>query len=115
MSDSKTHTTTSNSSLTDVSEQEQQNSSLSNDIEHISQLLTRDFPDDDAADQDITTLLQQLERADSIGQKVEGKIDAILDKLDHLLGTLQRDGDSRTVDSNVQVGMTTSQKEGGGQ
>jgi hypothetical protein len=113
MSDSKMHTTTtSNSSLTDVSEQEQQNSSLSDDIEHISQLLAQDIPDD-AADQDITTLLQQLERADSIGQKVEGKIDAILDTLDHLLGTLQHDGDSRTVD--VQVGMTTSQKSGGGQ
>jgi hypothetical protein len=108
MSGSKTATTTSVSSLTDVSEQR---SSLSNDIEHISQLLAQDIPDD-AADEEIANLLLQLERADSIGQNVEGRIDAILDKLDHLLGTLQHDGDSQIVDT--EVGMTAPQKLGNG-
>jgi hypothetical protein len=102
MSTSKTDTTTSISSLADASEQ---SSSLSNDVEHISQLLAQDIPDD-AADQDLATFLKQLERADSIGQNVEGRIDTILDKLNHLLGTLQQDGDSRPVDAHA--GMTAA-------
>jgi hypothetical protein len=100
MSISKTDTTTTSvSSLTDVSEQ---TSSLSNDIEHISRILAQDIPDD-AADQDLATFLQQLERADTIGQNVEGRIDTILDKLDHLLGTLQQDGDSRPVGAHTGI------------
>jgi hypothetical protein len=107
MSGSNTNTTTSLSSLTDVS---QEKSSLSSDIEHISRLLAQDIPDD-AADQDIATLLQQLERADSIGQNVEGRIDVILDKLDHLLGTLQHDGDSRSVHAQAANDTTAPQND----
>jgi hypothetical protein len=65
-------------------------SSLSDDIENIRWLLSQDIPED-AADQDIGASLQQLERADSVGQNVEGRMDAILEKLDSLLGTLQPD------------------------
>jgi len=82
-------------------------SSLSDDIEHIRWLLSQDIPED-AADQDIEALLQQLERADSIGQNVEGRIDAILETLDSLLGTLQPDGGPQSVDA--QGGATTPQR-----
>lgn len=80
---------TSLSSATDASDPL---SSLSGDVGHIFQLLGHDVPDD-IADQDVETLLQQLERADSIGQDVEGKVDAVLARLDHLLSTLQNDGE----------------------
>lgn len=72
--------------------------SLSDDIENIRLLLSQDVPED-AADQDIEALLQQLERADSIGQNVEGRMDAILETLDGLLGTLQPDGGHPTVEA----------------
>ena len=84
-------------------------SSLSDDIENIRLLLSQDIPED-AADQDIGALLQQLERADSVGQNVEGRMDAILKKLDSLLGTLQPDESPRTVDA--QGGATTPQEAG---
>ncbi|KAH9983883.1 hypothetical protein BJV77DRAFT_1040760 [Russula vinacea] len=57
---------------------------------------------------DIETLLQQLERADSIGQDVEGRVDAVLERLDHLLSTLQHDGEPQAVDA--QAGKTESKK-----
>ena len=82
--------------------------SLSGDIEHIRQLLEQDVPDD-VADQDIEALLQQLEHADSIGQSVEGKLDAVLSRLDHLLSTLQPEGGSQTA--NAQADDTRSQKQ----
>jgi hypothetical protein len=75
-------------------------SSLSGDIEQILELLGHDVPDD-VADQDIETLLQQLEQADSIGQNVEGRIDAILSRLDHLLSTLQPEGEPQVVDAQA--------------
>jgi hypothetical protein len=96
--------TTSLSSATDASDPL---SSLSGDVEHIFQLLGHDIPDD-IADQDIGTLLQQLERADSIGQDVEGRVDAVLARLDHLLSTLQHDGEPQAVDA--QPGKTGPEK-----
>ena len=104
MSDTKTDATTSPSSVNGSSEPV---SSLSDDIEHIRWLLSQDIPED-AADQDIAALLQQLERADTIGQNVEGRIDAILETLDSLLGTLQPDGGPQSVDA--QGGATTPQR-----
>ncbi|KAI9510765.1 hypothetical protein F5148DRAFT_1281534 [Russula earlei] len=94
MTGSNTDNTTSLSSTTDALEP---SSSLSSDIGQIFQLLGHDVPDD-VADQDVGTLLRQLERAHTIGQNVEDRIDAVLGQLDHLLSTLQRDGRSHTVD-----------------
>ncbi|KAI0299914.1 hypothetical protein BC826DRAFT_994090, partial [Russula brevipes] len=96
-----TDDTTSPSSATHVSEPV---SSLSADIEQILQVLEQDIADDDA-DQDVGPLLRQLERADSIGQNVEGRMDAILDSLDRLLSTLQ---DDQTTD--VKADNTGSQR-----
>lgn len=104
MTGSNTDNTTSPSSTADTSEPL---SSLSGDIQHMFQLLGHDVPDD-VADQDIETFLRQLERADSIGQNVEGRIDVVLDRLDHLLSTLQHDGERQTVDA--QVGKAESEK-----
>lgn len=84
-------------------------SSLSDGIEHIRTFLEQDIPED-AADQDIAALLQHLDRIDSIGHDVEGRIDAVLEKLDSLLGTLQPDKGPQTVDA--QGGSTTSQGAG---
>ncbi|KAH9171038.1 hypothetical protein EDB89DRAFT_2071164 [Lactarius sanguifluus] len=106
MSDTNTDATTSPSSVNGSSEPV---SSLSGDIEHIRWLLSQDIPED-AADQDIGALLQQLQRADSVGQNVEGRIDAILETLDSLLGTLQPDGGPQIV--NAQGGANTPQKAG---
>jgi hypothetical protein len=85
-------------------------SSLSGDVERIFELLGHDVPDD-IADQDIGTLLQQLEQADSIGQDVEGKIDAVLARLDYLLSTLQHDGEPQAADA--QAGPQTAEKDPG--
>lgn len=104
MTSSNLDNATSLSSATDASDPL---SSLSGDVEHIFQLLGHDVPDD-IADQDIETLLQQLERADSIGQDVEGRVDAVLERLDHLLSTLQHDGEPQAVDA--QAGKTESKK-----
>jgi hypothetical protein len=101
---------TSPSSATDASDPL---SSLSGDVERIFELLGHDVPDD-IADQDIGTLLQQLEQADSIGQDVEGRIDAVLARLDHLLSMLQHEGEPQAVD--VQAGKTgphTAEKDPG--
>jgi hypothetical protein len=95
MTSSNLDNTTSPSSATDALDPL---SSLSGDVEHIFQLLGHDVPDD-IADQDIEPLLQQLERADSIGQDVEGRMDAVLASLDHLLSTLQHDGEPQAVDA----------------
>jgi hypothetical protein len=97
MTSSNSDNTTSPSSVTDASNLL---SSLSGDVEHLSELLGHDVSDD-VADQDIGTLLQQLDRADSIGQDVEGKVDAVLARLDHLLSTLQHDGGSQAVDAQA--------------
>lgn len=70
-------------------------------------MLEHDVPDD-VADQDIETLLQQLDQADSIGQNVEGKIDAVLSRLDHLLSALQPEGESQIADE--QAGDSGPQK-----
>jgi hypothetical protein len=104
MTDSNSNNTTSLSSATTSSETA---SSLSGDIENIFELLGHDIPDD-VADQDIGTLLRQLEQADSIGQNVEGRIDAVLGKLDHLLATLQPEGEPQIVDA--QAGHCRAQK-----
>lgn len=104
MTSSNLDNATSLSSATDASDPL---SSLSGDVEHIFQLLGHDVPDD-IADQDIETLLQQLERADSIGQDVEGRVDAVLERLDHLLSTLQHDGEPQAIDA--QAGKTESKK-----
>ena len=93
MTSSNLDNKTSHSSTTDASDSL---SSPSGDVEHIFRLLGHNVPDD-VADQDIGSLLQQLERADSIGQDVEGRIDAVLASLDHLLSTLQRDGEPEAV------------------
>jgi hypothetical protein len=77
-------------------------------LEHIRSFLSQDFPED-AADQDIAALLQHLDRIDSIGNDVEGRIDAVLEKLDSLLGTLQPDTSPQTVEA--QGGSTTPQRE----
>ena len=72
--------------------------------------LSQDIPED-ATDQDITALLQHMDRVDSIGLDVEGKIDAVLEKLDSLLGTLQQpDTSPQTVEA--QGGPTTPQRAG---
>lgn len=104
MTSSNSDNTTSPSSVTDTSDIL---SSLSGDVEHVFESLGRDVPDD-VADQDIETLLQQLDRADSIGQDVEGKVDLILARLDHLLSTLQHDGEPQAVDA--QAGKTGPQE-----
>lgn len=104
MTSSNLDNTTSPSSATDALDPL---SSLSGDVEHIFQLLGHDVPDD-IADQDIEPLLQQLERADSIGQDVEGRMDAVLASLDHLLSTLQHDGEPQAVDA--QAGNADPQK-----
>jgi hypothetical protein len=101
MTNSNTDDTTSPSSATHASEPV---SSLSADIEQILQALELDVADDNA-DQDVGPLLRQLERADSIGQNVEGRMDAILDSLDRLLSTLQ---DDQTTD--VKADNTGSQR-----
>jgi hypothetical protein len=95
---------TSPSSVTDASDLL---SSISGDVEHVFELLGHDVPDD-VADQDIETLLQQLDRADSIGQDVEGKVDAVLARLDQLLSTLQHDEEPQPVDA--QAGKTGPQE-----
>lgn len=100
MTSSNLDNTASHSSATDASDPL---SSLSGDVEHI---FRHDVPDD-VADQDIETLLQQLERADSVGQDVEGRIDAVLASLDHLLSTLQPDREPEAVDA--QAGKAESQ------
>ena len=97
MTSSSSDNTTSVSSATNASEPL---SSLSGDIEHIFELLGHDVPDD-VADQDIGTLIQQLDRADIIGQDVEGKVDAVLARLDHLLSTLQHEGEPDAVDAQA--------------
>lgn len=97
MTNSNSDNATSHSTTTNASEPI---SSLSGDIEHILDLLGHDVPDD-VADQDIETLLQQLEQADSIGQNVEGRIDAVLSRLDHLLSTLQPEGEPQVVDKQA--------------
>lgn len=104
MTSSNSDNTTSLSSATDAPDLL---SSLSGDVEHIFELLGHDLPDD-VADQDIGTLLQQLDRADTIGQDVEGKVDAVLSRLDHLLSTLQHDGEPQAVDA--QAGNTGPQE-----
>jgi len=104
MTSSNSDNMTSPSSVTDASDLL---SSLSGDVERVVELLGHDIPDD-VADQDIGTLLQQLDRADSIGQEVEGKVDAVLARLDHLLSTLQHDGDPQSVDA--QAGKTGPQE-----
>jgi len=98
MTGSNSDKTTSLSSTTNASDPV---SSLSGDIELIVQLLGHDVPDD-IADQDIGTLLRQLEQADTIGQNVEERIDAVLSRLDSLLSTLQPEGEAQIVD--VQAG-----------
>jgi hypothetical protein len=103
MTSSNSDNTTSPSSVTDTSDPL---STLSGDVEHAFDSL-HDVPDD-VADQDIGTLLQQLDRADTIGQDVEGKVDAVLARLDHLLSTLQHDGEPQAVDA--QAGKTGPQE-----
>lgn len=72
--------------------------------------LSQDIPED-ATDQDITALLQHMDRVDSIGLDVEGKIDAVLEKLDSLLGTLQQP-DTSPQNVEAQGGPTTPQRAG---
>jgi hypothetical protein len=103
LTSSNSDNTTSPSSVTDSDLL----SSFSGDVEHVFELLGHDVPDD-VADQDIETLLQQLDRADSIGQDIEGKVDAVLARLDHLLSTLQHDGEPQAVDA--QAGNTGPQE-----
>ena len=104
MNGSNSDNATSHSPTTNASEPL---SPLSGDIEHILQVLEHDVPGD-VTDQDIETLLQQLDQADSIGQNVEGKIDAVLSRLDHLLSTLQPEGESQIADE--QAGDSGPQK-----
>ena len=104
MTGSNSDNTTSLSSTTNASEPV---SSLSGDIDLIVQLLGHDVPDD-IADQDIETLLRQLEQADTIGQNVEERIDAVLSRLDNLLSTLQPEGEPQIVDE--QAGGTRPQE-----
>lgn len=104
MTDSDSENTTTSSSTTNASEPV---SSLSGDIELIVQLLGHDVPDD-IADQDIETLLRQLDQADTIGQNVEERIDAVLSRLDGLLSILQPGGEPQIVD--VQAGSTRPQE-----
>lgn len=106
MSDTTTDATTTSLPVNGPSEPV---SHLSDDIENIRWLLSQEIPED-AADQEIGALLQQLERADSIGQNVEGRMDAILETLDSLLGTLQPDGDPQAVEAPG--GATTPQSAG---
>jgi hypothetical protein len=84
-------------------------SSLPDDLEHIRSFLSQDFPED-AADQDIAALLQHLDRIDSIGNEIEGRIDAVLEKLDSILDTPQPDGGPQTVEA--QGGPTTAERPG---
>jgi hypothetical protein len=105
MTSSNSDNTTSPSSVTDTSDLL---SSISGDVEHVFDLL-HDVPDD-VADQDIGTLLRQLDRADSIGQDVEGKVDAVLARLDHLLSTLQHDGEPEPQAVDAQAGKTRRQE-----
>ena len=110
MTSSSSDNTTSVSSATNASEPL---SSLSGDIEHIFELLGHDVPDD-VADQDIGTLIQQLDRADIIGQDVEGKVDAVLARLDHLLSTLQHEGEPDAVDAQAdKIGLQETDKDRG--
>lgn len=109
MTSTKPDNTTSLSSATDASDPL---SSLSGDVEHIFELLGHDVPDD-VADQDIGTLLQQLDRADSIGQDVEGKVDAVLGRLDHLLSTLQHDGGQAVETQASKTGPQETDKDRG--
>ena len=104
--DTNTDATTSPSSVNGLTESL---SSLSDDLEHLRSLLAHDIPGD-AADQEIGALLQELERADSIGENVEERIDGILETLDTLLVTLQPDGDPQTVEA--QGGATAPQGTG---
>src|SRR6266404_3712120 len=76
--DTNTDATTSPSSVNGLTESL---SSLSDDLEHLRSLLAHDIPGD-AADQEIGAWLQELERADSIGENVEERIDGILETLD---------------------------------
>lgn len=106
MSDTTTtDVTTSPSSVNGSSEPV---SSISDDLEHIRSLLSQDFPED-AADQDIAALLQHLDRIDSIGNEMEGRIDAVLEKLDNILDAPQPDRDPQTVGTQG-GGSTTVEK-----
>ena len=98
MSETTTTTDVTTSSPSSVNGSSEPVSSLSDDIEHIRSFLSQDTPED-AADQDIAALLQHLDRIDSIGHDVEGRIDAVLEKLDSLLGTLQPDNGPQTVEA----------------
>src|SRR6266436_2727582 len=106
---SNSDNTTSPSSVTDASDLL---SSLSGDAEHLVEFLGHDVPDD-VADQDIGTLLQQLDRADSIGQDVEGKVDAVLARLDHLHSTLQHDGGQAVETQASKTGPQETDKDRG--
>ncbi|KAI0309318.1 hypothetical protein OF83DRAFT_1072213 [Amylostereum chailletii] len=65
---------------------------LEDGIASIRKFLSQNDKDDSAADLDITSLLRQLEQADGIGRDVEGRIDAVLEQLDGILGSFGEDG-----------------------
>jgi hypothetical protein len=109
MSETTTTTTDVTTSPSSVNGSSEPVSSLSDGIEQMRSFLSQDIPED-ATDQDIAALLQHMDRVDSIGLDVEGKIDAVLGKLDSLLGTLQPDTSLQTVEA--QGGPATPQRDG---
>jgi hypothetical protein len=104
---SETTTTDLTTSPSSVNGSSEPASSLPIDLEHIRSFLSQDFPED-AADQDIAALLQHLDRIDSIGNEIEGRIDAVLEKLDSIIDTPQPD--PQTVEA--QGGSTTAERPG---
>ena len=64
-------------------------SSLEDDISALRRFLAQETPDE-TADQDLATLIRQLEQAEGIGRDVEGKVDLLLENLDKILEALER-------------------------
>ncbi|KAF8262222.1 hypothetical protein EI94DRAFT_1744058 [Lactarius quietus] len=104
---SDTTTTDATTSRSSVNGSSEPVSSLFDEIEHMHSLLSQDIPED-TADQDIAALLQHLDRIDSISDEVEGRIDAVLEKLDSILSTPQPDRGTQTVEA--QVDSTTAEE-----
>lgn len=105
---SETTTTDVTTSPSSVNGSSEPVSSISDDLDYIRSFLSQDFPED-AADQDIAALLQHLDRIDSIGNEIEGRIDAVLEKLDSILDAPQPDRGPQTVETQG-GGSTTAEK-----
>ncbi|KAI0031041.1 hypothetical protein K488DRAFT_87201 [Vararia minispora EC-137] len=65
----------------------------------------QDVPDN-MADEDIAALLQRLEQADGIGKDMEGRLDAILQNLDSLLGALEPEATKQIPVEQPEAGRT---------